>query len=99
MLWRLGFYALNRQYSSIQLHDPDMLLIGLVLKLLDKKVIYDIHDDYETAIMLRLKPFGKVMARFIAKLWWFYEKTAVRFFDGVIVADQVLARKFARKIP
>lgn len=89
--------VMNR-YDILQLHDPDLLLIAPFLKLAGKRLIYDVHDDYEASVKDRLggRP---VFARMASKLWWFFEICASWFFDGVIVADRHLARKFAWKRP
>ncbi|OXU15570.1 glycosyltransferase [Sedimentisphaera salicampi] len=90
---------LNKDNKVVAIHDPDLLKIAFLLKILGKRVIYDIHDDYEASVLTRLSCFGKLFAKVCSKLWWFYEKSAVKFFDGVTVADRHLQEKFSWKNP
>lgn len=96
--WRLFWFALrNKKYIVCAIHDPDMLKIGLLLKLFGKRVVYDIHDDYEEAMKTHLSRFGKCPASLGSKLWWLYERTVAHIFDGITVADRHVEKKFAWK--
>ncbi|RKY06903.1 MAG: hypothetical protein DRP56_06595 [Planctomycetota bacterium] len=98
--WQLFWFALwNKDGKVFGIHDPDMLKIGLLLKLFGKRVIYDIHDDYEAAMKTRLTRLGKFSAWLISKVWWGYERSVSHFFDGITVADRHLEKKFAWKKP
>ena len=92
-LLQLAIVAFKSKYRVIQFHDPDLLLIAPILKLLGKRVVYDVHDDYEANILVRTneKPlFGWL----VSKLWWFFERNISKVFDGIVVADRHLAAKF-----
>jgi len=80
-------------FRVVQIHDPDLLLIVPLLKLFRKKIVYDVHDDYEASILVRLcqKP---LLGRIFSKLWWILEYNISRLFDGIVVADRHLAAKF-----
>lgn len=39
--------ALKIKADIYQFHDPELLLLGIILKKLGKKVVFDIHEDYE----------------------------------------------------
>ena len=98
--WRLFWFALrNKECKVFGIHDPDMLKIGLLLKIFGKRVVYDVHDDYEANMKTQLTRFGKLASWIGSKLWWYYEGTVSRFFDGITVADRHLANKFAWKNP
>jgi glycosyltransferase involved in cell wall biosynthesis len=84
--------ALNR-FRIFQFHDPDLLLIAPILKLFGKRVVYDVHDDYEVNLLVRLDSIPS-LGRMLSKLWWFFERNISRMFDGVVVADRHLATKF-----
>ena len=95
---RILRYALAIKNSICHFHDPELLMIALILKSLNKSVIYDVHDDYEASIKDRLHKWP-ILANIISRLWWFVEKWVSRFFDGIVVADRHLAQKFAFKDP
>jgi glycosyltransferase involved in cell wall biosynthesis len=98
-LWiRLLSGALKSRYPLFQIHDPDLLPVGLILKLFGRRVIYDVHDDYEASFKDRLRTRGG-LRRFVPGAWWWFERNAARAFDGVVVADRHLAQKFARCKP
>lgn len=98
--WKLLFFSLrSRECNTFAIHDPDMLKIGFLLKVFGNVVLYDIHDDYEASVKSRLLRFGRVFASIGAKIWWIYERSLTQIFDGVIVADRHLAKKFSEKRP
>lgn len=81
------------KFKFLQFHDPDLLLFAPILKLFGKRVIYDVHDDYEASILDRMSshPF---LAQILSNLWWLLERNISRLFDGIVVADRHLAAKF-----
>jgi len=45
--WRVLGLAYRQKADIYHFHDPELLTVGLVLRLLTKaKVIYDVHEDY-----------------------------------------------------
>ena len=67
------------------LHDPELLPIGLKLKKLGKKVIFDAHEDVPGQILS--KPYiHKFLKKFISKLFLIYETFACKKYDHVIAA-------------
>lgn len=86
--------ALASRCRVFQIHDPDLLPLAVVLKLLGRRVIYDVHDDYEASVrnLLSDKP---IMGGVCAKTWWLWERLAAGVCDAVVVADRHLAAKFA----
>lgn len=58
-------------------HDPELLLVGWLLKKKTNKVIYDIHEDYVTSILQKeyMSPF---LRRIFAKLYKAMEKLFAR---------------------
>jgi len=93
---RLLIWAARSDADVFQFHDPDLLPAAILLKLMGRRVIYDVHDDYERNILARLAHKPR-LACIASKLWWFAEKTAARAFDGVVVADRHLAAKFGER--
>ena len=90
--------ALRSRYPLFQIHDPDLLPVGLLLKLFGRRVIYDVHDDYEASFKDRFRN-RRGLGCWFPGAWWLFERTAARLFDGVVVADRHLARKFVRCRP
>ena len=75
-------------------HDPDLILMGLILKLFKKKIIYDVHEDVPQDI-LNKDWIGNVFTRkVISNLFDILENFSAKFFDGVVAATPDIAKKF-----
>src|SRR5690625_2504847 len=58
-------------------HDPELMLVGWLLKKRSNIVIYDIHEDYVTSI-LQKKYLHAFTRRLLAKLYRFIEKICTK---------------------
>ncbi|HWA35376.1 MAG TPA: glycosyltransferase family 4 protein [Cyclobacteriaceae bacterium] len=92
--WKIFLKALPQPRNSIfHLHDSELLMVGLALRLFGRKVIYDAHEDTPLQISyqhwipwLIKKPYT-----------WFYrllEWIAGYAFNRIIVAEPVIAKYF-----
>ncbi|HHY53746.1 MAG TPA: glycosyltransferase family 4 protein [Clostridiales bacterium] len=87
--------ALEENADVYHFHDPELIPIGLVLKVKGKKVIYDIHEDVPRQILG--KPYlNKLSASIVSCLFERFEDFSVRFFDALIVATPCIASRFLR---
>lgn len=89
---------LKQKPTIVHLHNPDTLLIGFILKLLNKKVVYDTHEDFSERILVReWIPPG--LRNIISKVITNLEKKASQKFDRVIVTQQeILSRMDKRAV-
>ncbi len=70
------------------LHDPDLIYVGVVLKVLfRKKIIYDIHE-YFVDIIRHRNYLNKSLARILSNIYKFSEKLILPFFDLLILAEE-----------
>ncbi|QPM67310.1 glycosyltransferase family 4 protein [Atribacter laminatus] len=74
-------------------HDPELIIIGWLLKRRGKKVIYDVHEDVPRQIRTK-EWIWKPVRVMIAKVTGFLEKTFSHRFDGVICATPSIAENF-----
>ena len=85
--------ALREKPTICHFHDPELIPIGVILKLLGKKVIYDVHEDYGKQNLY--KTYIPVAIRKpVARLVSFIEKSASKFFDRIIVATDDILKNF-----
>ncbi len=85
--------ALKENAHVYHFHDPELIWVGVVLKLMGKKVIYDAHEDYQEVVLSR-SWVNPRLAKPLSWIWWQLEKTASRLFDAVLARDSDLVKKF-----
>jgi glycosyltransferase involved in cell wall biosynthesis len=78
-----------------QIHDPELIPIGLKLVKSGKKVVFDSHEDYSKQITTK-KYFFKPLLHIIAFLYKRYEAYACRRFHGIIAATGHIANKLSK---
>jgi len=97
---RMTLGALHILRTAIRLNgdvyhfrDPELLGVGLILKMLGKRVIYDAHED--VAKQIRTKHWIPSVLRRPAS-WCFraLEQCATRRLDGVVAATPAIAQNF-----
>ena len=79
-------------------HDPDLLIVGLILRAAGRRVVYDIHEDLPTKILLKM-----YLPKAIRKpLQWIVERVedaAASFMSGLIAATPALKDRFLNVNP
>jgi glycosyltransferase involved in cell wall biosynthesis len=93
LTWRLLRIALSEKADVYHLHDPALIPLGVALKILNRKVIYDAHEAYGAKIKSkywirpRLRPL-------VSAVYSFFERNCAKLFDWVIAADKFTASQF-----
>jgi glycosyltransferase involved in cell wall biosynthesis len=81
-----------------QLHDPELIPIGLKLKRLGKTVIFDSHED--THLQLLSKPYlGPVSRQVVSAAYRLLQRNACSRFDGIIAATPSIRDMFLKINP
>lgn len=79
--------ALKQNARVYHFHDPELIPVGLILKVFGKKVIYDVHEN-TTHIILSKDYLGSQFTRkLVSTAITFLEKTCKLFFDRIIVVS------------
>ena len=85
--------ALRARANSYHFHDPELLPVGLLLKLLGKTVVYDVHEDYPEQV--KSKHYVPVFLRgATSRLVGLAEKAIAARLDGIVCATDAIAAKF-----
>ncbi|MFB2800289.1 glycosyltransferase family 4 protein [Shewanella seohaensis] len=84
--------ALSLDANIYHLHDPELIPIGLKLKKLGYKVIFDAHEDLPK--QLRSKPYlNYFLKKSLPLIFELYEKYSFRKFDALIGATEAISLK------
>lgn len=88
--------ALREQASVYHIHTPQMIPVGMILKLLfRKRVVYDIFEDFPSMALTK-QSLPVVLRRLLGQVLYLTESTACRIFDGIVTADCSVLRMYRR---
>jgi glycosyltransferase involved in cell wall biosynthesis len=91
--WRVYAAARRERADVYHFHDPELMLVGVLLKLRGARVLYDVHEDVPKQIMS--KHWIPRWARpAISKAVYAVEQAVARILDGIVAATPSIARKF-----
>jgi glycosyltransferase involved in cell wall biosynthesis len=97
-IFRNGFIALKKSLGIraqvYHFHDPELLAVGIILKLMNKLVIYDVHADVSQKIMNTEWLGNRSIRKVVSILFKGAEQFASLFFDRIITVTDDIAAKF-----
>lgn len=87
--------AIRADADLYHIHDPDLLIIGLILRAAGRRVVYDIHEDLPTKILIKL-----YLPKYVRKpLQWIVERVEgvlAGCMSGLVAATPALKDRFLR---
>lgn len=93
--WELLLASLRVDAHVYHFHDPELIPVGILLKLIGKKVIYDVHEDYPHSIKGNDREWMPNLFRVpVASLVAIAERFGAKFFSGIVAATPTIAANF-----
>lgn len=94
-VWQVYREAVRQNADVYHFHDPELIPVGLLLRLRGKKVIYDVHEDLPRC--MPYKPYlPKWLGRLSARIVEAAENLSARGFSAVVPATPGIAARFYR---
>ena len=87
------YYSLKTKACIYHFHEPEIIPAMIILKLLNKRVVYEIHENYEGSISTKPYIPNKILRILIAKVYTRIENLCIKMFDGFILARPDLTEK------
>lgn len=92
-VWQVLASALASRARVCHFHDPELIPVGICLKLLGRRVVYDVHEDYPQKLLdktwipsLLRRPLALAMAAI--------ERVAAMLFDGIVTVTPTIQARF-----
>lgn len=94
LTFRVLTIAVHQNAEIYHFHDPELLPIGLLLKLFTRsKVIYDVHEDVPKQILVKYW-IPTWFRRPIAAIFNIFEKMMAKAMDAIVTATESIANNF-----
>jgi glycosyltransferase involved in cell wall biosynthesis len=84
------------KFHVIHFHDPELIIAGVFLKILRKKIIYDVHENYRQTI-LNKNYINKNLKWILVKAIIFFEFLANKHFNAIVVVTPKIGSLFSNK--
>lgn len=94
VVWKLFRLALKEKADIYHFHDPVLILVGIALKFLGKKVVYDVHEDYPKQTLYKEWIKKGHVRKAVAFITNVIEQTGAFLFNGIAAATPDIAKKF-----
>lgn len=86
--------ALKEKADVYHFHDPELIPIGILLRLYGKRVIYDVHEDVSKQVLNKDWVGNVNIRKFVAFIVNIIEQIGALLFNRIVVATPDIARKF-----
>jgi len=87
MPWKALFKALRTKSKIYHIHDPELMFLGLCLKILGKKVIFDFHELVYQQILTKKWLGNGITIKMVANIYRVIEYVSVLSFDKLVLAE------------
>ncbi|MBU0489669.1 MAG: glycosyltransferase [Bacteroidetes bacterium] len=97
MSFRAYRLALRTKATICQFHDPELMWIGILLRLSGRKVVYDVHEDLPRQILYKEWIRISVIRHLLSWIIRLLEMFSCLFFCRVVVVTDDIARKYTER--
>lgn len=94
-LWQVYREAVRLNADVYHFHDPELIPIGLLLRMRGRKVIYDIHENVPAQIVQKHWIPGKYQ-KGVAGVAAVIQRFAAKRFSAIVTADEELAEQYRK---
>lgn len=89
--------ALKINAKLYHFHDPELMFLGVLLKISGKKVIYDVHEDLPKQVLYKEWIKSNFVKKTFSNLISIFEHFCSYFFNATVSATDDIAVKFKHK--
>lgn len=90
--WRVFWAGVAETGDIYHFHDPELIPFGLLLRLVGRRVIYDIHEDYITSISQK-RYLPRLLRKPLARVFGWFENLSSKAFR-LVLAERYYSRRF-----
>ncbi len=87
------YQAFKSKANIYHLHDPELIVVCLILSFFGKKVVYDVHEDYEYQILNKTY-LPRYLRNFIATGYKWMEKICLYWVSAIVSVTPEIAKKY-----
>lgn len=87
-------YSVKNKFDIYHFHDPELLPVGIILSVIGRNVVYDIHDEIDVQIYNK-GWIPKPLRPLISSVFRLLERFGLKLFSGVIVVNQKMKDKYS----
>ncbi|MDD5015724.1 MAG: glycosyltransferase family 4 protein [Atribacterota bacterium] len=95
LIWKIYLNAKKMNADIYHFHDPELILIGILLSMNGKRVIYDVHEDLPRQLISK-EWIPKKLRRIISHLVKYIEAFGAKRFSTIITASEEIYNRFLR---
>jgi glycosyltransferase involved in cell wall biosynthesis len=92
-VWAIYRTAIREKADVYHLHDPELIPVGLLLRLRGKRVVYDVHEDVPRDILFKYY-LPVRLRRFVGRAVEVVEDFAAKRFSALVCVTPHIAKRF-----